>query len=553
MNNQGNLQLDCIHARALDYQITKTPGPERRCDHRSMYNKGSSKPLQIPNVQIMKSVLGLLALASLQNVAAQNSTLSPTPALTETSATLVPFTSLQPSLRPTNSTDSTGTPTFPVPTTSPQSGSPTLTIQFPSSQPSNNETASITRPCSQLLLISEAEEFDEIQLGIYSLQIQSYTDKFGYFVGEPLIVTKCEVVNQSLAEARKRWRDLVVEAFKRLWPWRQATIEGTYLQIEFNIMYSSKYYRYDEISLYPSQFQQYMNDNLEQVTLDYQTRFLPVVEAKDVVVYNTDSPTISPVPTSPPMEAVLTQSPLGEGETLPPTAFKSSAPTFSPAPTISSSPLLPIVDTPKPTRSEIVNDQRSFVVGLAAGLSGAALIVLLFILYTQRTISQRKREGGGETDGSKRSPNGGIEMTRNDNGKAYNATDDQLEDGTSQIAGEVNEVMDVIVSNPSMVSEGGSLGSNPNDIQEGVPVETLQDEFDNYKNQDLEFMRNGVEESVYGAEGMMSLAMTRALMEEEEVNVDWGGAQDCPSMEANIFCEANDWLRKNEKASLERR
>ena len=234
-----------------------------------------------------------------------------------------------------------------------------------------------------------------------------------------------------------------------------------------------------------------------------------------------------------------------------PTIAKSSAPTITPAPTTTRSPVI-VIDTPKPTRAEIVPDEKSFVVGLAAGLSGAVLIVLLFLLYTKRKIHQRKMEEDFEPKG-KDKQKGGLEMVHDDNRNALIVLNDQLEDGTARLtAGETAQPMD-IMSNPSMVSEGGSLGSNPNDIQEGVPVELLQDEFDNYKNQDLEFMRNGVEESVYGAEGMMSLAMTRALMEEEDENIDWGGAQDCASMEANIFCDANDWLRKNDNASLERR
>jgi hypothetical protein len=200
-----------------------------------------------------------------------------------------------------------------------------------------------------------------------------------------------------------------------------------------------------------------------------------------------------------------------------------------------------------------VPDQRSFVVGLAAGLSGAVVVVLLSILYTKRTMNQRKRDEAGYDLEASRKSQLGVEMSYNDNGNGKMVSNDKLEDGNGLGMGEFNEAMDMIVSIPSMVSEGGSLGSNPNDIQEGVPVETLQDEFDNYKNQDLEFMRYGVEESVYGSEGMMSLAMTRALMEEEDETVDWGGAQDCASMEANIFCDANDWLRKNENASMERR
>ena len=53
----------------------------------------------------------------------------------------------------------------------------------------------------------------------------------------------------------------------------------------------------------------------------------------------------------------------------------------------------------------------------------------------------------------------------------------------------------------------------------------------------------------------MSLAMTRALMEDEEADVDlsWGDAEDVESIEANILCETNDWLRKNEHSTVDER
>ena len=68
-------------------------------------------------------------------------------------------------------------------------------------------------------------------------------------------------------------------------------------------------------------------------------------------------------------------------------------------------------------------------------------------------------------------------------------------------------------------------------------------------------MRSGVEDSVHGAEGMMSLAMTRALMEEEDADASpsWGGAEDPESIESNALCETNDWLRKHDHSTIEER
>ena len=485
--------------------------------------------------------------------AASNTTSSPIP-LAPTMAPLSSSTlTYQPSISliPTTSVVPSEEPTFPPPTVPPDltpTGTPTVTVFLPTSQPSKNETIYIMRPCSQTLTITQDEEFDEIEKGIYSAVLEGYTDSYGYNISGPFIVTECDVTDQQLAGGRKkRWRFL--EPIKRLFN-RNLQSEPIILLIYFNMMWSSRY-GYD-LKTYPSQFQKYMNSNKNTTTSDMQRRFLPVKAAGDVLCFNTDAPTISVAPTRAPIgENPVTLSPIGENETLSPTVSKSSAPTITPAPTTTRSPVI-VIDTPKPTREDIVDDGKSFVVGLAAGLSGAVLIVLLFIVYTKRKIHKRKMEEGFELEERTRQQ-GGLEMVYDDNRNAQIFSNDKLEDGTAWLAaGATTQPMD-IMSNPSMVSEGGSLGSNPNDIQEGVPVEQLQDEFDNYKNQDLEFMRNGVEESVYGAEGMMSLAMTRALMEEEDENIDWGGAQDCASMEANIFCDANDWLRKNDNVSLERR
>jgi hypothetical protein len=418
---------------------------------------------------------------------------------------------------------------------------------MPSAAPSNSFTNEIQRPCSQTLQINDGEEFDDIELGIYQLQMQSYTENFGYMIANPQIITTCQVTEQNLASGARRKRSSFFNMFEKLWPWRrlQTTSGGTLLYIEFDIKYSTSYnYTIDD---YPSKFMTYVNSNLEMVTADMKTRFLPVVEAKEVLVYSTDVPTTSPKPTlSPAYIPPVTASPIRQDDTLAPTPVQTPQPSVSTKPSLSSAPIL-LESTPKPTRQEIVNDQHSFVVGLAAGLSGAALVVILFILYTKRSMRLNKKRLEEVLESSQKEM-GGIELGGYDGSRV--ASKDGIEDGTSHLA---KDAMDARQEINSVVSEGGSLGSNPYDIQEGVPLETLQDEFDNYKNQDLEFMRNGVEESVYGAEGMMSLAMTRALMEEEEEEVDWGGAQDCASMEANIFCDANDWLRKNEGSSLDTR
>mmetsp|Transcript_3961 Transcript_3961/g.8932 ORF Transcript_3961/g.8932 Transcript_3961/m.8932 type:complete len:177 (-) Transcript_3961:189-719(-) len=58
-----------------------------------------------------------------------------------------------------------------------------------------------------------------------------------------------------------------------------------------------------EVEDYPSIFQNYINSNLEQVTLDMTDRFLPVIEAKEVIVYDpTFAPSLAPSSSSSPTE-----------------------------------------------------------------------------------------------------------------------------------------------------------------------------------------------------------------------------------------------------------
>ena len=401
-----------------------------------------------------------------------------------------------------------------------------------------------------MLEVSSPDKFEEVQVGIYQLLMESH------MVGEPQISTACEVTGQILAGG-SRWRRWLQDLSHRLLGTGRR-LQTNLLIMEFTMEYQSRYgYNVEE---YPKQFQTYINNNLEKVTEDMESRFLPVLSANEVIVFNTDQPTSVPTPM---------------GGTVPPSmrpsyasgARPTSTPTFSPTETQTPS----VKPTPKAPGSDIVEDQTSFIVGLAAGLGGAALIILLLIWYMRRKNQPTKDDGnvtresaGGISPHPSARLEEGIEVRAEDTypvatlgrTSSHDAQYPPEDNGAGlESPGGEGTIQDSIFSNPSMVSGGGSFSSNPEDNYEGVRLETLQDEFDNYKNQDLEYMRSGVEETVYGAEGMMSLAMTRALMDDEdaEVNTSWGGAEDPESIEANCLCETNDWLRKNEHSTLEER
>jgi hypothetical protein len=435
---------------------------------------------------------------------------------------------------------------------------------------------------------------------IYQLLMQSYTSKIGHYYTEPQIVTICNITDQEVAGgnpdgggeggrdrrsrriARGSWwssggflrrtmrrrpllfgwwtddgdrYDGIIDdddggggVQKLGWttrrPGRDLVEDVTtrnLIVMSFTMTYETRYGI--DISNYPFLFSDYIVSNLENVTIDMQERFLPVVAAMEVIVYNPD-PTIAP----------------------------------SPTPTTSS----PTTSRPIESSAGLISDPPSFVVGLAAGLTFAGAVVLFAIgyLYVQRrkrrdnegtggvtsnvvdrAVPSWEEEEGTEIDDATYDVDGDVRRTSSEDDEELRAISNVSNDWVRHRG--VDDVhFSSPLSNPSMVSEGGgSLSSNGDDYQErmggrgGVRVDALQDEFDQYKNEDLEHMRNGVEESVYGAEGMMSLAMTRALMDDEDADMhpSWGEAEDPESIEANALCETNDWLRKNELTTLDER
>lgn len=92
-------------------------------------------------------------------------------------------------------------------------------------------------------------------------------------------------------------------------------------------------------------------------------------------------------------------------------------------------------------------------------------------------------------------------------------------------------------------------------------TKNLQDEFDLYKDQNLELLRTDVEGNLSGFEGYMSAAVTNALMgDDEKKNYEmsellWGcdPNPDGTEIEASALFEVTDWLTRNESAGTERK
>lgn len=125
---------------------------------------------------------------------------------------------------------------------------------------------------------------------------------------------------------------------------------------------------------------------------------------------------------------------------------------------------------------------------------------------------------------------------------------------------EVVPPTDSLQSNKSLLSEGVSgLDEDSGDEIDGT--RNLQDEFDQYKDKNLEQLRADVEGNLSGFEGIMSAAVTNALMGgDEEANTDmqdllWGCSRnpDGTEIEASALFEVSDWLKRNESAGGERK
>mmetsp|Transcript_29636 Transcript_29636/g.62320 ORF Transcript_29636/g.62320 Transcript_29636/m.62320 type:complete len:842 (-) Transcript_29636:136-2661(-) len=77
-----------------------------------------------------------------------------------------------------------------------------------------------------------------------------------------------------------------------------------------------------------------------------------------------------------------------------------------------------------------------------------------------------------------------------------------------------------------------------------------RDELDDYKNQDLELLRTLVVESIDGVEGIVSMALTAALVETED-SMCWVIERSHEWIEVVNMFETYDWIKKNEHTSLE--
>jgi hypothetical protein len=324
--------------------------------------------------------------------------------------------------------------------------------------------------------------------------------------------------------------------------------------IESTIDYSMEYTSTSvDVIGYTELFLLFVNENVDLVTSDMRQLGLNISQALEtqVVQVETTGPTVTPMPSSlPPTVAVL-------------------EPTISMAPTPYQYPTLrptgaTFPPTPRPY-SPPVDDRRVAVPVIAAVtvLAGVAVLVGL-VCYYRRTQKGRIRQRIRRP--RRRQPNS---YQQQEHPHRYHQQRPHQGDLFVQVGKEdaSNQGIAVISPSGSIISDGdksllskgdSDLRSDSNDSMD--ETKNLQDEFDQYKDQNLEELRNNVEGNLSGFENIMSAAVTKALMGDEDAEMDprellWGchGSPSGTEVEASALVEVTDWLKRHEDAPVDRK
>jgi len=223
-----------------------------------------------------------------------------------------------------------------------------------------------------------------------------------------------------------------------------------------------------------------------------------------------------------------------------PSVLPSSSPSKEPSSTPSTNPSLGPSESPSFEKSK-VNTTAVFV--SVGGVLGAGLLIFIGMCA--------KRRVPRDSDDSLPIPAVSV-LSVSDAGNV-------LPD-FSGITGADNVVYgrderSIASADSSLLSTGSDDNDSDIDYESDDNRAGLQDEFDKYADQNLDNLRTQVQGTLSDAEGMMSQALTKALMgdsdDEDDVTADV--AIDPTEVEASMLCEINIWLKNREGAGADER
>ena len=362
------------------------------------------------------------------------------------------------------------------------------------------------------------------------------------------VTTKCDFIKTQLLGGRK------------LRGIQGRNLQGRNAILSFTMEYTS---RHVNVTDYDSDLKNWIEGNSLTYVNTLQSFMLSVTTSTTVVILEkTNAPTLSPskFPTISPSHRPSTTP--SESPTSLPTSRPSDSPSLVPSFSPTSIPTAVPSDSPSNFPSsmpsaEKKNTVRNVAIGVPIGVLGASALILAFGIFFKR---RRNNVDGSEVStgpglralGSRDSPevDVGVQfpvVTPGDDG--FEVAQPGLDESRGGGYGSGDSFL-------SSGSDDNGRGDSDSDIDYGEDG-TLVDEFDKYKDNNLEKMRDEMEGMNENFDGMMSLALTKALMDDME---DEDGVSDMdlnpPSateIEATVLCDINDWLKKKTSTSAEER
>lgn len=472
---------------------------------------------------------------------------------------------------------SSTSPTISPPPT--ETMSPTVTnSSMPSLMPSLSaaNSSSSEADIEHTLKVSEKRVMEATEEDLYELIMENLTLSIGYMVEEPLIESNCTVINTRVGEMR-RYLQVTGTSTDN-----STAIEQYVLFVSFKINYVSRYDGYD-VTSYPEYLKDYINDNQDKVT-EYLQTVINFGSSDDYILQSESAYII--VGTDPPSPR----------PTVSPSLVPSELPSFMPS--------LAPSDAPTDYLPPALGLGTGEIVGIAIGsFFGVILIFVCMRTLSKRNHSPKMNMHEEQYDCDCPQDNDNVDDSNNmfvvvptndaDNISSKPAPEEEApshiqvshnrlssiqsnisshsdgRDSPSILAAATESQEQLSMTSPTSTDHsltssqskqtldmGTFVGTNllmrddsfsSDSHDDGLSREHDIDEFDQYKNDILEELRDEVEKSIYDVDSMMSMAMTRIFMEAEGSSLDlsWVGAEDPASIEASCYFEAFDWKKQN--------
>jgi len=488
-----------------------------------------------------------------------------------------------------------------LPSTIPSiSVAPTVThSESPTGQATMPEISSKETKFRQAFVVGNGKELSDAEISIFQSIYVANTGSFAPEGETERVVTNCTIFRQQI----KSEEDVDVTAGRRMQRITNTTLlieqesgninsnrsleqqqlrrrhlqeddmtlySGVMLNVDYIMKYDSKYYNVDN---YTRLFQNWTNLNLEKIKEQMNLLNINVTNVGKAsrIVISTPAPSISPFPSIMPTGVpTITSAPTSVPSTPPPTEG-SNTPSFLPS-------SVPIDDgNNEDTNSYRIKNVITIAISVLVALAIIAIGLHIYCRKRRQTREMQLEADATKNSRHDRRSRGSDALTEGGRGgaaaaaaaakegydnagesseeKAYGSAFAKHSDGPSGLdgVGVVVSPNGSLVSNQSLLSRGNSMGEDSKD--EADTTQIFADEFDQYKDQNLEKMRADIEGNLEGCDGMMSQAVARALIDEDDVTVVpgvlWGGDENVtgPEIEASALGIIMDWLKRNDKAS----